>query len=458
MVKKNIDLDLLEPRDWFLKRSETEEIGPLNETALRQLLAVESLNENYLVRQGDSPYFPASDVRQLLDSLDEAGWYVLDQGVQYGPFMPKKVRALFDVGLFNPKVALIRQGAEGAWSTFAMELANSRRRLRQNVGDEATKLESAVGPGEPTGVKKESPVISGFCNSGDTEAISPTSVEPTKETDFIGQATHSQTFVDKTPSEGEDDVQIASYLIARDQLDRLDRARQVEAGEDIYRAEASLQEDIKEMQDIGVSSIVKRDATPSVREVDHVRSFATSSDPSTQFCPKCGVEFPLTDKRCESCFRMAKDKIRRNASGANGLPFRFELSGIASLQGVGFKAKVALCAAFAASGYLLSCWFTDEVAYRNYAGNRGFIETWIPLILGLALVGVAGLVLQFDPRLRDRPKNQLVYTSCFLVVAVINYTIKKTEYREADARISEQQEMWMQAMEGGAYQINPENE
>ena len=50
--------------------------GPLSEAAVRTILFSDSLKEGTLFQKGDSPFWPAEEVRKLLDQLDSEGLYV----------------------------------------------------------------------------------------------------------------------------------------------------------------------------------------------------------------------------------------------------------------------------------------------------------------------------------------------------------------------------------------------
>ena len=80
------------------------------------------------------------------------------------------------------------------------------------------------------------------------------------------------------------------------------------------------------------------------------------------------------------------------------------------------------------------------------------------MVSGLTLAALAGLVLQFDRKLREQSNSPVMYAAIFLVVAMVNYSIKKLDYGEAETRVQEQQELWIKAMQGGDYRITPQEQ
>ncbi len=462
MGKKKIDWDLLEPKSWFLKKSNDDELGPMNESALRQLLAGGELEDSTLVRQGDSPFFPIDDVRELFSSIDEEGWYIIDQGLEYGPFMPKKVRALFECGLFNANTALIRQGSEGVLTTFETELTNSRSRVRQeNSRDE---LRAAPTRAQHNGdrlssapmLPAESPTSLATDNSTSQETANHASSSPNEIDRVIHAKGRAKLSEDESTTRdgGQSDGLIASYLSNLDDFDRVQRAQRVSNGEDVYKAHGQEVTSTNEMQ------------SPLSSPADYLtsegalargsRSATHSADATTQFCRRCGIEHSITDDRCEVCFRAMEQKIRANVPTKNAQATVPRISRPASFRLEGLNSKIAVLAAFATSGYFLSSWFTDAVLYRNYAGSSGVLNTWVPMVSGLTLAGLAGFVFQFDRKLREQSNGAVMYAAIFLLVAMVNYSIKKLDYREAESRVQEQQELWIKAMEGGDYQITPQ--
>ena len=455
MGKKKINWDLLEPKSWFLKKSDDEELGPMNESALRQLLAGGELEENAAVRQGDSPYFPVADVRELFNSIDEEGWYIIDQGLEYGPFMPKKVRALFECRLFNASTCLIRQGADGVLTTFETELTNSRSRVRQKTTPEQVRPAPTCAE-DNSDTPASAPML---------RPDNPTYQEPEHNLSVpkkSGRVIHPQGGVTMPENETsirgrvQSDGLIASYLSNLDDFDRALRAQRINSGEDVYRVQA------KEASIPAENPmLVSGQADAGTSEADSAReNWMTMNSPgsSTQFCPKCGSEYAITDDRCEVCFREMQEKLRRKVRTETAQPTIPQISAPALFRLEGVNSKIAVFAACATSGYFLSSWFTDAVLYRNYAGSSGALNTWVPMVSGLILAALAAAVLQFDPKLRTQKKNPGAYAAIFLVVAMVNYSIKKLDYGEAETRVQEQQELWIKAMQGGDYRITPQED
>jgi hypothetical protein len=108
-------------KNWYL-RTNTQSEGPFSEPELRARLLANAFFPGAEVRQGDSEWKPASDVKQLFTQIYQSGWYVKTKGKTVGPFVSKKILDLHQSGQL-PKDALLRQGTSEHWLMLSQAIA-----------------------------------------------------------------------------------------------------------------------------------------------------------------------------------------------------------------------------------------------------------------------------------------------------------------------------------------------
>ncbi len=100
-------------KNWYL-RSGTQSEGPFSEPEIRARLLAGAYIVGAEVKQGNSDWRPASDVKQLFVQVYQSGWYVKTNGKTVGPFVVRKILDLHRIGQL-PKGALLRQGVSAHW-------------------------------------------------------------------------------------------------------------------------------------------------------------------------------------------------------------------------------------------------------------------------------------------------------------------------------------------------------
>ncbi len=145
MAKKSEKWRKLKARSWYLQQN-GEEVGPLTETALRQMIQQGGVDDQAEARQGDSKYFPIADIKDMFAALNEGGWYVLEDGNTFGPYLAERLEALMASGFFAQDRALVRCGQVGDWATWRDATRSSRKNVRdRRAGDDVDAASMAGG-------------------------------------------------------------------------------------------------------------------------------------------------------------------------------------------------------------------------------------------------------------------------------------------------------------------------
>lgn len=108
--------------NWYLKGN-TETEGPFSEPEIRARLLAGAYSPGAEVKQGESAWRPADEVKQLFVRIYQEGWYVRVNDKTVGPFVTQKLLDLHQAGKL-PKKAMLRQGASTTW-TPATEMIES---------------------------------------------------------------------------------------------------------------------------------------------------------------------------------------------------------------------------------------------------------------------------------------------------------------------------------------------
>jgi GYF domain 2 len=112
---------------WYL-RTETQCEGPFSEPEIRARLLANAFTPKAEVKQGDSEWRPAADVKQLFIQIYEVGWYVKANRQTVGPFVTRKILDLHGAGLL-PKGTMLRQGYSTYWLDVAEAIAMIQQKL-----------------------------------------------------------------------------------------------------------------------------------------------------------------------------------------------------------------------------------------------------------------------------------------------------------------------------------------
>ncbi|MEO9593397.1 DUF4339 domain-containing protein [Rhodopirellula bahusiensis] len=98
---------------WYLRDAEEVE-GPFSEPEIRARLLADAFASQAEVKQGNSEWRRASDVKEMFVQVYRIGWYIKTQGKIVGPFLASKVLHLHQMGRLPPD-AMMRQGTTAKW-------------------------------------------------------------------------------------------------------------------------------------------------------------------------------------------------------------------------------------------------------------------------------------------------------------------------------------------------------
>lgn len=131
----------IQPKPWYLKQGNQVQ-GPLSEAVIRSILLQYRYNEDTMVQQGSSGFFPAAKMRDLFEKLDQEGWYIKLGDTTHGPYTGEKIKGLLVTGFFPKREILIRRGHDQPWQTW--KKTARQLRLAANNKDSNTQLEPAT--------------------------------------------------------------------------------------------------------------------------------------------------------------------------------------------------------------------------------------------------------------------------------------------------------------------------
>ncbi len=100
--------------NWYLKGNAEPE-GPFSEPEIRARLLAGAYSPGTEVKQGESAWRPAEEVKQLFIRIYQEGWYVKHRDKTVGPFVTQKLLDLHQSGKL-PKKAMVRQGTSNTWT------------------------------------------------------------------------------------------------------------------------------------------------------------------------------------------------------------------------------------------------------------------------------------------------------------------------------------------------------
>ncbi|WP_404310084.1 DUF4339 domain-containing protein [Neorhodopirellula lusitana] len=98
---------------WYLRDS-TQTEGPFTEPEIRARLLADAFVPDAQVKQGDSVWRLASEVKEMFAEVYRNGWYIKTRGKIVGPFLATKVIQLHQAGNL-PDDAGLRQGTSSDW-------------------------------------------------------------------------------------------------------------------------------------------------------------------------------------------------------------------------------------------------------------------------------------------------------------------------------------------------------
>jgi hypothetical protein len=135
-----------QPKDWYVLR-DGELSQPMSEAQVCEFVFQERLTDDVKIKQGESDFFPVSEVRALFAALRNQGWYVRSGGTTYGPFVGDKFLTLVRTQFFEADAIRVRQGPDGEWVRFETakrSFERQSRNLKQKLGTEPTEQGKAV--------------------------------------------------------------------------------------------------------------------------------------------------------------------------------------------------------------------------------------------------------------------------------------------------------------------------
>lgn len=100
-------------KNWYL-RTKTQNEGPFSEPEIRARLLADAFLAGDEVRQGDSDWRSAAEVKTAFRQIYQTGWYVKAKGKVAGPFVTQKILELHRAGLFRSNT-LLRHGFASSW-------------------------------------------------------------------------------------------------------------------------------------------------------------------------------------------------------------------------------------------------------------------------------------------------------------------------------------------------------
>ena len=100
MTDPIVEREKLQPQSWYVLR-DGELSQPMSESQVCEFVLGEQLTDEVRIRQGESDFFPVSEVRMLFAALRDQGWYVRSARKLYGPFVGEKFLALVATEFFK---------------------------------------------------------------------------------------------------------------------------------------------------------------------------------------------------------------------------------------------------------------------------------------------------------------------------------------------------------------------
>ncbi len=108
-------------KNWYL-RTGTQSEGPFSELEIRARLLADAFVAGTEVKQGNSTWRSAANVKQLFIEVYQSGWYVKSNGKTVGPFVTRKILDLHKARQL-PADAFLRQGYSASWLMAAEAIA-----------------------------------------------------------------------------------------------------------------------------------------------------------------------------------------------------------------------------------------------------------------------------------------------------------------------------------------------
>ena len=131
---------------WFVKVSDGDVHGPFRENQIRRGLATGRIADTMQLRQGDSPWTDAIQVKLLFKQLAEEGFYLKNEANEvYGPFTRDRVLELHAAGHL-PAVYWVRHRSSGPWTRVRSSRVKSAALGEQRRDDRAVTAQVPAAP------------------------------------------------------------------------------------------------------------------------------------------------------------------------------------------------------------------------------------------------------------------------------------------------------------------------
>ncbi|TWT91350.1 DUF4339 domain-containing protein [Neorhodopirellula pilleata] len=119
--------------NWYL-RDPTREEGPFSEPEIRARLLSGAFSSSATVRQGNSAWRPAAEVKELFAKVYQHGYYVRIGDKTVGPFVREKILRLHEQGNL-PAKAMLRLASSPDWRSASdtIEILTKQEKLRSEL-------------------------------------------------------------------------------------------------------------------------------------------------------------------------------------------------------------------------------------------------------------------------------------------------------------------------------------
>ena len=414
--------------------------GPLSEAAVRTILYSESLKEGTLFQKGDSPFWPAEEVRKLLDQLDSEELYVCKDETLYGPFTPVRFMALFEAGKLDGDEYRVRKGTRGEWkskATFMDEMRGTQHPTGMNDQVRPAPYEATNSSASTHHV--ENPSIP------DVGKSSLESIELGEDRDEMNVPAEVEAFERAL-------IQSADGFL--EHFDEEDGLRQTAQSSEPILPKTAISATPSSGEDLSIASSQLMESRDTGDLADHTkRKKVRTGAKRGRVCLDCGGYLNLKTGQCQRCHEqeLAEQESAEKPTQAKSKPIEsgYMILGIEAHQ---LTKVMALCFTLATSGAFLTLGSVSAVVWRSMHSSNQQTLGWLAMGVGFALAWIAKVVIQkeFEPERHPMLKN--IGVSTFLITALITYFLSTERLRAMDDELREQMKMWTELMESGGYQ------
>ena len=428
-----------------------EDLGRMSEKSVKRILYQTTGDAAIKVRQGNGPWFTASEIVFFFQQLDNHGYFIDHETGVLGPFVGRKVIELFERGVVSESTDLVKRGKSGDWHGFA-EL-NRDELLQHRIGPSHL----SKSPSKDSGGEVE--------NSSSSEASSQSLRKSKLETSVLENDSILHTGLSSNESKLTYHLSDPARLLSDADTNPRNPGRQVESAKRSAKGKRKSTSGRNESRrDRSTAESTASTLRSHEKHDGRVKETAGSATKSGRvktggrvglICLDCGRKINVETGNCEFCSDDGKSPTEieadRSVSSSRSdaiYILGFHLSELGKLSALGLALVVA--------GIFLAQGTVATVFWRSMHTSS---EQWfgiLELLLAGLLMAVAWFAVHAEFKGDGHQRIIKAGGTLAFVAAITSYFISTEDLRASEAELQKQMRIWTEMMENGGYEVMPD--